>query len=166
MIAFLLSAIDVIRRAANPGTWTLQESPDGSHFIPVQPGQDADESGLVIYRFGAPLYFANAKLFGEQIEDLITESSVPVKWLVLDAEAIVDMDTTGADSFRQILSLCNDRDVVFAISRAQEPLLQLLSRYELLKSVELLRRFPTNRHAIAAFRKENNSNRDTRKKNI
>lgn len=161
MIAFLLSAIDVIRRAANPGTWTLQESPDGSHFIPVQPGHEADESGLIIYRFGAPLYFANAKLFGEQIEDLITESAVPVRWFVLDTEAIVDMDTTGADSFRQILSLCNDRDVVFGISRAQDPLLQLLSRYELLESVEVQRRFPTNRHAIAAFRKEAVSDKDS-----
>ncbi len=165
MIAFLLSTIDVIRRAANPGTWLLQESPDGSHFVPVQPGHDANESGLVIYRFGAPLYFANAKLFGEQIEDVIRESSMPVKWLVLDAEAIVDMDTTGADSLRQILSFCNDRDVEFAISRANDSLLHLLDQYELSESVGHQRRFPTNRHAIVAFRKETASDGDSAERN-
>src|SRR5512139_2685203 len=59
-IAFLLSTIDVIRRASQPSTSTLAESADGSHFVPVGSGQGSTLSGLVVYRFGAPLYFANA----------------------------------------------------------------------------------------------------------
>jgi MFS superfamily sulfate permease-like transporter len=56
MIAFLLSTIDVIRRASQPGTWVLREAPDGSHFVPTETIVAPDESRLVVYRFGAALY--------------------------------------------------------------------------------------------------------------
>jgi hypothetical protein len=55
--------IDVIRRASRPETAALLEAPDGSHFLPAEGGQAAGSSGLMVYRFGAPLYFANATLF-------------------------------------------------------------------------------------------------------
>ena len=61
VIAFLLSTIDLLRRASRPGTWVLREAPDGSHFLPEEAGSAPDTSGLIVYRFGAPLYFANAR---------------------------------------------------------------------------------------------------------
>lgn len=63
MIAFLISVIDVIRRASRPVTSALLEAPDGSHFLPTDDGQAAGSSGLMVYLFGAPLYLANATLF-------------------------------------------------------------------------------------------------------
>ena len=60
IIAFLFATIDLLRRASRPGTWVLQEAPDGSHFIPEETDHAPDTSGIIIYRFGAPLYFANA----------------------------------------------------------------------------------------------------------
>jgi MFS superfamily sulfate permease-like transporter len=51
--------------------------------------------GLVVYRFGAPLYFANASLFRDDVERLITAPPTPVRWFVLDAEAMVDIDTAA-----------------------------------------------------------------------
>ena len=68
LIAFLLSTIDVVRRASRPDTAVLQEAPDGSHFFPVAAGQAPGPAGLVVYRFGAPLYFANAPLFLDEVE--------------------------------------------------------------------------------------------------
>ena len=59
IIAFLLTSINVVRRASRPGTWVMHEAPDGSHFIPEETDHVPDSSGLVIYRFGAPLFFAN-----------------------------------------------------------------------------------------------------------
>ena len=105
-IAFLLSTIDVIRRAASPETSALTEAPDGSHFVPVErPGRPPALPGLVVYRFGAPLYFANATRFLEDVERLVTQGPTPVRWFVLDAEAIVDVDTTGAGVLRQAITL-------------------------------------------------------------
>ena len=154
VIAFLLSTIDLLRRAARPGTWVLRETADGSHFLPEEAGSAPDTSGLIIYRFGAPLYFANAGLFEEEVEKLITQATTPVKWLVLDMQAMVDIDTSGTEVLHQVLSRSADRGVTVAISRASEPTAALLAQYHLLDLIGEDRLYPTNRHAIAAYRKE------------
>jgi len=154
VIAFLLATIDLLRRASRPGTWVLREAPDGSHFLPEEEGSAPDTSGLIVYRFGAPLYFANASLFEEEVEKLVTQATTPVKWLVLDVEAMVDIDTSGAEVLHQVLSRSADRGVTVAISRANEPTSALLARYHLLDLIGENRLYSTNRHAIAAYRQE------------
>jgi len=57
----------------------LQEAPDGSHFAPAGAGDAGTASGLVIYRFGAPLYFANATLFLDEIEQIVERAPTPVR---------------------------------------------------------------------------------------
>jgi SulP family sulfate permease len=151
-IAFLLSLIDVIRRASHPDTSVLLESPDGSYFTPAGAGDGTVTSGLVIYRFGAPLYFANATLFLDEVERLITGSTSSVRWFVLDAEAMVDVDTTGAEVLRQAITLLAGRDVTFAISRADRAFRSWLERYDLMELIDQNHFYPTNRHAAAAFR--------------
>jgi MFS superfamily sulfate permease-like transporter len=154
MIAFLLSVIDVIRRASRPDTAVLQEAPDGSHFFPVDAGQAAGPAGLVVYRFGAPLYFANAPLFLDEVEAAAGRATGPVRWFVLDAEAMVDVDTTGAGVLRQAIDLLKKRGITFAVSRADRSFRSWLERYELTKLIDDRRFYPTNRHAAVAFREE------------
>ena len=152
IIAFLLATIDLLRRASRPGTWVLREAPDGSHFVPEETDHAPDTSGLIIYRFGAPLYFANAGLFEEEVEKLVTQAAAPVKWFVLDAEAMVDIDTTGEETLHQVLTWLANRGVSFALSRANQPTTEMLARYHLLGLIGKDRVYPTNRHAITAFR--------------
>jgi MFS superfamily sulfate permease-like transporter len=159
LIAFLLSAIDVIRRASHPDTAALVEAPDGSHFVPFQAGQASGSSGFVLYRFGAPLYFANATLFSDEVEQLVTEASAPVKWFVLDAEAMVDIDTTGSEALRQAIDLLARRKITLAVSRADRTFRSWLEQYELMALVDSGRFYPTNRHAAAAFRAEGQGRR-------
>jgi SulP family sulfate permease len=154
IIAFLLATIDLLRRASRPGTWVLQEVPDGSHFVPEEADHAPEPSGIIIYRFGAPLYFANATSFEEEVKKLVTQAATPVKWFVLDAEAMVDIDTTGEEVLHQVLTWLADRGVTVALSRANQPTAGLLGRYHLLELIGENRLYPTNRHAIAAFRRE------------
>jgi sulfate permease, SulP family len=154
IVAFLLSTIDVIRRASTPDTAALQEAPDGSHFVPVPVGEAASPSGLVFYRFGAPLYFANATLFLDEIEQLLARATTPIRWFVLDAEAMVDVDTTGAGVLRQAITLLSKQGVTFAVSRADRSFRSWLEKYGLMELVDPKRFYPTNRHAAAAFRGE------------
>jgi len=153
-IAFLLSTIDVIRRASNPETAALVEAPDGSHFLPLQAGQASSLPGLVVYRFGAPLYFANASLFRDDVERLITAPPTPVRWFVLDAEAMVDVDTTGAATLQQAITMLAGRGITFAVSRADRSFRSWLERYELMTLIDQRRFYPTNRHAAEAFRED------------
>jgi len=154
LIAFLLSTIDVIRRASRPDTSALLEAADGSHFTPAGSGDAVSPSGLVIYRFGAPLYFANATLFLDEVEQLLDQAPTPVRWFVLDAEAMVDVDTTGAGVLRQAIALLAERDVTFAVSRANRSFRSWLEKYELMEVIDQGRFYPTNRHAAAAFRED------------
>jgi MFS superfamily sulfate permease-like transporter len=154
VIAFLLSMIDLLRRASHPSTSVLREAPDGSHFLAVAPGSAPDTSGLIIYRFGAPLYFANASLLEEEVDKLLKQATTPVKWLVLDMQAMVDIDTSGAEVLNQVLSRLADSGVTVVISRANEPTTALLEQYRLLDLIGENRLYPTNRHAIAAYRQE------------
>ena len=154
LIAFLLSTIDVIRRASRPDTSALLEAPDGSHFAPAGAGDAVSSSGLVVYRFGAPLYFANATLFLDEVEQLLARAPTPVRWFVLDAEAMVDVDTTGAEVLRQAITMLAERDVTFAVSRADRSFRSWLEKYELMELIDQSRFYPTNRHAAAAFRED------------
>lgn len=132
----------------------MRESQDGSHFVPTETVVTPDESGLIVYRFGSPLYFANANLFLEEVEKLVTQGPTPIRWFVLDAEAMVDIDTTGAEVLHQVLTLLANRGVTFAVARANPLLQPLLQRYGLLELIGENRLYPTNRHAVAALCQE------------
>jgi ABC-type transporter Mla MlaB component len=73
---------------------------------------------------------------------------------VLDTQAMVDIDTSGAEVLHQVLSRLAERGVTVAISRANAALAALLAQYHLLDLIGDNRLYPTNRHAIAAFRQE------------
>ena len=88
------------------------------------------------------------------MEKLVTQSAAPVKWFVLDAEAMNDMDTTGEEVLHQVLTSLAKRGVTVAVSRANPTTTALLAHYHLLKLIGENRLYPTNRHAIEAFRRE------------
>ena len=83
----------------------------------------------------------------------------PVRWFVLDAQAMVDVDTTGAEVLRQAITLLTKRDITFAVSRADRSFRSWLERYDLLALIDQNRFYPTNRHAAAAFREETGGGR-------
>lgn len=152
VIAFLLSAIDVVRRAANPRTAVLTELPDGRGFYATtETGNAETVPGLIVYRFGAPLFFANANSFQEQVEELVEKGISPVEWFVLDAEAITDIDTTGAEALEGVIEHLKKKNVIFAVARAEGRILELLRRYELFDLIGEEQMYATNRDAAAAF---------------
>ena len=84
VIAFLLSVIDVVRRAATPSTGVIATVP-----------------GILVYRFGAALFFANAHTFTDDVKQMVGDCRPTPRWFVLDAEAISDIDTTAADALHR-----------------------------------------------------------------
>lgn len=153
LIAFLLSLVDLLRRAAAPHTTVLAQAADG-HFISSEPPATQTAPGLVMYRFGASLYFANANLFVEDVKRLIDAAQPPLRWFALDAESINDIDTTGAQALEQVIELLHKRGITFVLVRAHEPVRELLHRYDLLEKIDERRLYATNRDAIEAFRRE------------
>ena len=84
------------------------------------------EPGLIVYRFDAPLVFANAAFFTERLEELIANAGEGLKCVILDAEAISDFDSTAAEALENLDADLERRGVELWIARANEPLRDLL----------------------------------------
>ncbi|MFI6817614.1 SulP family inorganic anion transporter [Nonomuraea sp. NPDC050328] len=134
VIAFLLSAVDMVRRASSPSTAVLEPGPAGRYVRARQPGP-----GPAVYRFEGPLFFANAAAFKEQVLGLTATD------IVLDAEAISDVDTTGAEALRQVIGKLQAQHRTLVVARATRELRDLLTHYGL-----RLTHFDSNEAAVAA----------------
>ncbi|QKD82460.1 SulP family inorganic anion transporter [Thermoleptolyngbya sichuanensis A183] len=152
-IAFLLSMIDLLGRASKPPTALLAGTPGKARFVAAARYPAATRTpGLLIYRFSAPLIFANAEFFKTQVADLVATAEPPVQWFVLDAEAITDIDVTGAEALEQAIASLEQRQVGFAMTRVSQPLRQLLTTYDLLPHpISPGRLYDTNRQVTEAF---------------
>jgi SulP family sulfate permease len=100
LIAMVLSLLRIVRHSYRPHTGVLVVNEgDIWHIVPAVPGT-VTRPGLVIYRFGAGLFYANAGLFADQIRGLVGPTLSPVRWLIVDAEAITNVDYTAARTVR------------------------------------------------------------------
>ena len=132
-------------RPDEPGTGPeAYDLPEGEPRAVTRPG-------LVLYRFGASLYFANAMAFGEDVERLVASAEPPLRWFVLDASAMADMDTTGAHALERALDVLDRAGVTVAVTRAQPVLRRRLAVYGLEERIGTAQFFATNRDAVAAF---------------
>jgi SulP family sulfate permease len=122
-IAIAFSLAEFILRIYRPHTSVLGtgEGVDGYHMI-APGGYNQVSPGLIVYGFNAPLFFANAPYLLDQVRDLISTADPPVKCLLLDAEAIPDIDTTAADTLKELHQELQENGTVLAIARANKPL--------------------------------------------
>ena len=152
LLAFLLSLFDLLWRAASPHTAVLVELPGGGAFAePEAEPVVLTRPGLVIYRFGAALFFANESRFREEVERLTAPQDPAVRWLVLDASAVNDIDTSGALALEHVLASLAERQVVVAVSRLKPNVRAGLETYGLADRIGADRLFATNRDAVEAF---------------
>lgn len=149
VLAFLFSAIDFLRRAAAPDTARLRPGTAG-RFVREASGLPID--GLVVYRFGAPLFFANATTFKEEIDGYLRRLQ-PGDWLVIDAEAIDDIDATGAEALESVVVRAHKAHLIFALARVRKETRELLGTYGLLDLIGPNRIYDSNESAAAAARK-------------
>jgi sulfate permease, SulP family len=116
ILAIILSIIAHLRHSYSPRNSIL--GPGGNHdwqAYPVHPVPQP-EPGLVVFRWGASLYFANAARFEEQVLDLAGGGDAPVDWLCIDAPAIGDVDYSGGETLLEVDKELKERNVrlVFA----------------------------------------------------
>lgn len=151
LIAMVLSLLRIVRHSYRPHTGVLVVSQhDAWQLAPAVPGS-VSEPGLVIYSFGATLFYANASLFTKEIRGLVGPSPSPVRWLVVDAEAIANVDYTAARMIRELHQELLDRGVVLVFARAPLSLKADLDRHLLTQVIGETRFFDRLHDAVAAF---------------
>jgi high affinity sulfate transporter 1 len=151
-VAILLSLGDFVRRAWRPHDAELGREDDlkGYHDMDRHPTARR-VPGLLLYRFDAPLFFANAGYFRRRVGRLVDEANPPVRWVVVAAEPITDVDTTAADTLRDLLSELRQEGVTLAFAELKGPVKDRLQRYGLYDAVGPDRFFPTIGTAVDAY---------------
>jgi len=146
-----ISLIGLINRISRPMDAVLQAVPGhGYHDIGENPtGQTIP--GLIAYRFYAPLIFSNAGYFVEQVRHLVAHSPTPVRWFLIDAQAITDIDVTAAESLRNLIQELQEHGVVLKIARANRPLRAVLERIGVTHDLGQENFFSSVHKAIQAF---------------
>ncbi len=149
-IAVTLSILNVFRRAWWPHQAILGDTPDlpGFHDLEMHP-DGVTTPGLVIFRFDAPLIFANARTFREQVHELAEAPGL--RWILIAAEPITDVDTTAADMLVELDEWLNERGVSLVFAEMKDPVHEKITRYELTRTIDPTHFYPTIRAAVKAF---------------
>jgi high affinity sulfate transporter 1 len=153
-IAVALSIGNVFRRAWWPHQTVLGRIPGVPGYRDVGSYPDAERlPGCVLFRFDAPLFFANARTFRDQIRRL-AKTAPPPKWIVVAAEPITDVDTTAADMLEDLDEALNAKGISLVFADMKDPVREKIERYELTRTIDPAHFFPTVGAAVAAFQEQ------------
>ncbi|MEV6493524.1 sulfate permease [Actinoplanes sp. NPDC051633] len=152
LLAVGLSVAELLYRVARPHDAVQGFVPNlaGMHDIDDYPSATT-VPGLLVYRYDSPLFFANADNFRRRALDAVAAQREPVRWFVLNAEANVEVDSTGLDAVEALRAELTGRGIVFGLARVKQDLLDSLTAYGLTEAVGRERIFPTLPTAVAAY---------------
>jgi high affinity sulfate transporter 1 len=150
-IAVGLSILNVFRRSWWPYSTSLGrvEGVPGYHDVRSYPDAERIE-GIIVFRFDAPLFFANARAFRHQVRELAA-AEPPPRWIVVAAEPITDVDTTAADMLEDLDESLNKQGISLIFAEMKDPVRAKIERYELTRTIDPAHFFPTIGSALAAF---------------
>jgi sulfate permease, SulP family len=150
ILAIVLSVVLHVRRHYEPHDSVLTWDADGQlKLSPPEPGT-VSEPGLVVYRFGVGLFYANAERLAEEVNGLVDIPSPP-RWFVLQADAIDDVDYTGGKTLLELVDQLEARGIVFAVVGASAHVRKELDRFGITERIGAARYYDTLRAARDAF---------------
>lgn len=151
-VAVALSVLNVFRRVWWPYQAVLGRARGIGGYHDLHSYPDAEHlPGLVLFRFDAPLIFANARVFRDQVRRLARTDPAP-RWIVIAAEPITDVDTTASDMLSDLDSELNGRGISLVFAELKDPVRRKIDRYELTRTIDPAHIFPTLEDAVAIYR--------------
>ncbi len=156
-LAVAFSVIDLFARLVRPHAAVMGAVPNLAGLHDVGDWEGATTfPGLVIYRYDAPLCFANAEDFRRRALEAVAAETTPVEWFVINAEAIVEIDITAVDVLRELHQELSGRGIHFGMARVKQDLYGQLGRAGIVELVGAARFFPTLPTAVEAFQSRKN----------
>jgi len=151
-LAIAIAVIEFLWDGWRPHSAVLgrAEGVKGYHDITRYP--DARQiPGLVLFRWDAPLFFANAELFKERILDAVAKSPTPVSWLVVAAEPVTSVDVTAADALAELDKTLHGMGMEFCFAELKDPVKDKLKRFGLFPQIGEPFFFPTIGVAVSSY---------------
>ena len=154
VLAIVLSILEIIRRQYKPKDFVVGVDKSGEPtFLPATPGTQS-APGLVVFRYDADLFYANSSRFVDDVEALVDSAPDPVRWLVLDAGALDDVDYSAGISLAGLLDYLDARGIRFVLARADSGLIDTLTLYGLMERIPAENVYPNLTDAVTAFEAE------------
>jgi MFS superfamily sulfate permease-like transporter len=150
VLAIVMSLLRIVQHSYHPHTAVLVEEQGGFFQLTAPIPGAISEPGLVIYRFGAPLFYANAGRFADEIRGLAGPSGV--RWVLVDAGPITKVDYSAARTIRELLTELADRHVELALAHVEPELQADLDRHQLTPLIGPAHLFDKLHDAIAHYR--------------
>jgi MFS superfamily sulfate permease-like transporter len=148
-IAIVVAILALLWHAWRP-YWAVlgkAEGVEGYHDVTRYP--DADRiAGLVLFRWDAPLFFANAEMFNDRVLDVIAASPTPVRRIVVAAEPITGVDVTAGEALADLATKLKDSGVTLSFAELKDPVMDKFRRFGLLAVLGEENFFPTIETAI------------------
>jgi sulfate permease, SulP family len=119
--------------------------------MPMTPGKET-EPGLMVYRFGAHLFYANYNCSADDVRTLVEHAPTSVRWFVVDAGAITDVDYSAAQSIRDLFEDLARQRVCVVFARVSQYLRSDMDRHGITATIGKARIFATLHEALAAVR--------------
>ena len=166
VLAMVMSLLRIVHHSYHPRSGVMIPEGDGTwKLIPPITGA-VTEPGLVLYRFGAALFYANASRFADEISTLVGPSPTSVRWLIVDAEAITNVDYTAARVVQELKKDLTNAGVVFGFARVAWNTRADFDRHHLTEAIGPSLIFNRLHDALAAYEKHQSpSQTDTEKLN-
>jgi MFS superfamily sulfate permease-like transporter len=150
LLAIGLSLLRHVRHSYRPNTSVLAIDAAG-HRAPVPAVAGAQTgAGMIVYEFGADLFYANADRFAEDVRNLVAHAPTPTRWFVVDASAITDIDYSAAQTLRELIADLQQQGVCLAFARVRAGLQGDLARHGVVAALGQDRTFGTLHEALAA----------------
>jgi sulfate permease, SulP family len=150
LLAIVLSLFRHVRHSYRPHAMML--APDAAGIwlpVPATPGK-MTAPGLIVYRFGADLFYANANRFTDEVRALVRHAPIPVRWFIVDCSAITDIDYSAAQVMRELLDEFARREITVLFARVNPYMRADMDRHCLTPVVGEKRIFGTLHEALAA----------------
>jgi SulP family sulfate permease len=150
LLAVALSLMRHVRHSYHPHTMMLTPGP-GSRWqpVPAAPGIET-APGLIVYRFGADLFFANDHFFVDDVRRLLDRAPTPVRWLVVDAAAITDLDYSAAKTLADFCDGLKPRGIDVIFARVNQYLRSDMDRHGITAAIGEAHIFDTLHAALAS----------------
>jgi SulP family sulfate permease len=150
LIAVALSLLRHVRHSYRPHTTMLAPGPEGRwQPVPAQPGTQT-APGLIVYRFGSDLFYANDHFFVEDVRQLIDRAPSKVATFVVDASAITDLDYSAARSLTDLLETLKQQNITVVFARVNRYLRSDMDRHGITQVIKASCIFSTLHEALAA----------------
>jgi SulP family sulfate permease len=152
VLAMVLSLLRIVNHSYRPHTGVLVETERGDWRTEAAAPGALTEPGLAVYRFGAPLFYANANRFSDEILRLADQNKSKLRWVIVDAEAMTNVDYSAARVVRALNESLARRGIALVFSRVHPELQADLDRHHISEAIGRDHIFSRLHEAISAYR--------------